>query len=392
MTIGLVGKPNAGKSTLFSAMCETQADIGQYPFTTIKPNVGVSYITADCPHTETGNECKPNFGKCDNGKRLVPVEVVDIPGLIRGASTGKGMGNEFLENIKDAIVILQVYDASGHTAEDGSIIEQGGEDPVNEINLVRSELAMWVTGRLKDDWERFSKRADLSGEPFEKALLKKVSSIGLNQSDLHTIFTMAKFPQKFEKWGDSDFDNFAEAVFTGLKAMIAVGNKADLLTEDQRTELMKRIPGTLLISAEYELTVSRAFSNGFIGSTDPPFEIKHDLNEKQKAGLEKISDLFASSSVKRTRDLLTHIVKEVLGRIVVYPVYDETHWTDKNGNVLPDAFIMKNGETALDLAYRIHTDIGENFIKAIDARTRRTVGRDHELHDGDVIKIVAKSN
>lgn len=389
--IGLVGKPNAGKSTLFSAICTTSAEIGAYPFTTIKANVGASFIQVMCPHVQFGKECNPNFGSCVDGKRLIPVEIIDIPGLIEGASEGKGMGNEFLENIKEAIAIIQVYDASGYSSMDGTLLEKSETDPEEEIMTVREELNSWITGKLSEGWDRFSKRADLAGEPFEKSMLKKVSSIGLGQEDLRVISTLAEFSDRLEDWEDVDFRKFAEVLFTGLKTIIPVGNKADLLSGSEIEKLLERIPDTYLISAEYELTLSKAFSNGYISSIDPPFEIIHELNEKQRAGIDRISEFFRIKHITRTRDLLTTIVLNVLNRIVVFPVYDETHWTDKEGNVLPDAFIMKNGSTALDLAYRIHTDIGDNFIKAIDARTKRTVGKTHELTNGDVIKIISKS-
>lgn len=389
--IGLVGKPNAGKSTLFSAICSTSAEIGAYPFTTIKPNVGASFIQVGCPHMELGKECNPNFGSCEEGTRLIPIEIIDIPGLIEGASSGKGMGNEFLENIKEAIAIIQVYDASGYSSMDGTILDRSETDPLDEIKTVREELINWVTGKLREGWDRFSKRADLSGEPFEKAMLKKVSSIGLDQNDLRAMSVLSSFKGRLEDWKDEDFLKFAEVLFTGLKTIVSVGNKADLLSEEQMETLLKRVPGTFLISAEYELTVSKALSNGFIRSINPPFEAVHELSGKQKSGLEKISEFFLSGHITRTRDLLTQIALEVLNRIVVFPVYDETHWTDKKGNVLPDAFIMRKGDTALDLAYRIHTDIGENFIKAIDARSKRTVGKSHELNSGDIIKIISKT-
>lgn len=389
--IGLVGKPNAGKSTLFSAICSTSAEIGAYPFTTIKPNVGASFIETECPHKLVGHECNPNFGACEDGKRLIPVEIIDIPGLIEGASSGKGMGNEFLENIKEAIAIIQVYDASGQSALDGTPMESGATDPLEEIRTVRQELLNWVTGKVSDGWDRFSKRADLSGEPFERSLLKKVSSIGLGQEDLRVIELHHKFKEKLEDWDSSDFDKFAEIMFTNLKTIVTVGNKADLLARDSIDALLEKIPGTFLISAAYELTVSKALANGYITSIEPPFEIIHELTEKQRAGLDRISEFFELNNITRTRDILTRIVLDVLDRIVVYPVYDETHWTDKDGNILPDAFIMKKGDTALDLAYRVHTDIGENFIKGIDAKTKRTVGKSHELNHGDVIRIVSKT-
>ena len=81
----------------------------------------------------------------------------------------------------------------------------------------------------------------------------------------------------------------------------------------------------------------------------------------------------------------------MLDLIVVYPVEDEHHLTDKEGRILPDAYFLPKGSTAQDLAYKVHTDIGDHFIRAIDARTQRVIGADHELKDGDVITIISNA-
>ena len=110
--------------------------------------------------------------------------------------------------------------------------------------------------------------------------------------------------------------------------------------------------------------------------------------EKQKQGLDYIKtnvlDKYGSTGVQKC---VEEAVK-MLDLIVVYPVEDETHLTDKEGRILPDAHFMKRGSTAKDLAYKVHTDIGDHFIRAIDAKTHRIIGADHELKDGDVIRIV----
>jgi hypothetical protein len=86
---------------------------------------------------------------------------------------------------------------------------------------------------------------------------------------------------------------------------------------------------------------------------------------------------------------LEYVVYELLRLLVVYPVEDEHKLTDKDGNVLPDAYLLEKGSTARDLAYKVHTELGEKFIRAINARTQRVVGQDYALQDGDVIKIIA---
>ena len=91
------------------------------------------------------------------------------------------------------------------------------------------------------------------------------------------------------------------------------------------------------------------------------------------------------------QDCLEKAVVEKLDLVAVYPVEDETHFTDGQGRVLPDAFLLPRGSTAIDLAYKVHSDIGDSFIRAIDCRSKRIIGKDHELQDGDIIKIVAGS-
>ena len=86
---------------------------------------------------------------------------------------------------------------------------------------------------------------------------------------------------------------------------------------------------------------------------------------------------------------MNRAVFDLLDYIAVFPVEDENKWTDKNGAVLPDAYLMKRGSTTRDLAYQVHSDIGDSFLFAIDARTKRRLGEKHELKDGDVIKIAS---
>ncbi len=389
VSVGLVGKPNVGKSTLFSALCSTAADIGDYPFTTIKPNVGVSYISVECPHTIIGEPCNPRAGMCLNGKRLIPVEIIDIPGLIRGASRGKGMGNEFLENIKESDAIILIYDASGSTDLDGNSVDVASTDPEEEISMVRGELVAWAENKIMDGWDRFSKRADLMGEPYDRTLLKKVSSAGLNLADVRKIISAHHLPDKFEKFSPDVIHKIAESFYTVVKKMVSVGNRADLLEEKDRRNLLLRMPETRLISAEYELAITKAISAGFLKTRDPPYNPVKAVTEKQKMAFRKLEAFFRSPSVTRLDSLLTDIIKKDMDMIVVYPVYDENHWTDKDGNILPDAYIVKKGTTALDLAYMVHTDLGKGFIRAIDGRTKRVIGQDHVLSDGDVIRIVS---
>ncbi|EQB71740.1 MAG: hypothetical protein AMDU4_FER2C00175G0001 [Ferroplasma sp. Type II] len=388
LKIGLIGKPNAGKSTLFSAITSIDVDIANYPFTTIKPNVGISFIKDKCPENEITAKCNPREGRCVEGIRYIPVEIIDVPGLIEGASEGKGMGNEFLDNVRDADIIINLFDASGMTDLEGNPSENK-HDPGEDVKFVYREIVNWMNGKISKDWQKFSRKEDNSPERLEVKMLQKAATFGLNEKDVIFIMTREKFPDKLIHWGNEDINRFSEAILKYAKPVFNIGNKSDLLTE----EALKEFSGeetSYLISAQYELLIEKAFNNGYISSDGNDFTFTAKSGEAQKTVLNEIILKYKSGSIMRFYDVLTAIIKS-LGYIVVYPVLDETRWEDKNGNVLPDAYLMKDGDTALDLAYKIHTDIGKNFIRAVNGRTKRIIGKDYKLLNNDVIKIISNS-
>ena len=133
MIVGLVGKPSAGKSTFFKAATLAEVEIANYPFTTIEKNEGVGFVKVDCADKEFNVQCNPRFGYCLDHKRFVPIQIIDVAGLVPGAHEGKGRGNQFLDDLRQADVLIHVVDISGSIDENGRPVDRGSYDPANDV-------------------------------------------------------------------------------------------------------------------------------------------------------------------------------------------------------------------------------------------------------------------
>lgn len=388
MKIGLVGKPNVGKSTFFKAATLKDVAIADYPFTTIEPNVGVAYVRAKCPHVDLGVQCKPNHGECRDGTRFVPVELVDVAGLVPGAHEGRGLGNKFLDDLRRADALLHVVDASGSADAEGRPVAPGTHDPLADVQFLEDEFTWWIDGILAKDWDRIFKRVQVSGEKLESLIQEKLTFLGLSE----------KLVAAAIREGGLDHHTLAASVRRLSKPILIAFNKADKVPRERIPELGARLGKTpwQATAADSEIALRAASKAGLIRYEPgaPGFEIVDaaKLNPKQRQALDYIRDhVLAPHGTTGVMPALERAVYELLKLIVVYPVEDETHYTDKKGNVLPDAHLVPQGVTAKDLAYRVHTQLGDNFIRAVDARTRRVIGADHALQNGDVVRIVANA-
>jgi len=394
--LGVVGKPNVGKSTFFAAATLAPAQIANYPFTTIEPNRGVAFIRKRCPHIELGRPCKPNNAPCQDGTRLIPVELLDAAGLVPKAHEGRGLGNKFLDDLRQASALIHVIDATGGTDFEGNAVPAGSHDPLDDVRFLEEELAHWIAGILARNWEKEARRADLEAVPPEKIVHSRITGLGLTEAQVHLALRETPLDPKMARWSSEDLLRLARTLQKRGKPMILAANKADLATPEA-LERLSKADGyrTVPTSAEYELALRRAASAGFI-AYEPgsgSFQI-HDasrLTAAQRKALDTMGAFLRERGTTGVQACLEEAVLRLLDLVVVYPVEDEHHWTDKSGNVLPDAFLVPRGSTAVDVAFKVHTDLGNHFIRAINARTKMVVGRDHPVQDGDVIKIVAKA-
>ncbi|MBI4116909.1 redox-regulated ATPase YchF [Candidatus Pacearchaeota archaeon] len=393
MLIGLVGKPSVGKSTFFKAATLAEVEIASYPFTTIKPNRGVGYVKIDCIDREFNTQCNPNHGFCIAHKRFVPVELMDVAGLVPGASEGKGLGNQFLDDLRQADVFVQIVDVSGTTNAEGK--ETENYDITKDIIFLEDELNKWYFGILMKAWKSFAKKVEQEGN-FPKAVEKQFSGLKVKEDDVKKILLKLNFQDKPSAWSEDKLMKFASALRSETKPMIIAANKIDMPNGNKNYETLKnKFPNMTIIpcSADSELALREAARNGIIDYIpgEKIFTIKKTLNEKQKDALEKIQKNILKKYEFGTgvQEILNKAVFELLGYLAIFPA-GATKLGDSKGNILPDCFLLPPNSTALDFAFFLHTDFGKNFIKAIDAKTKRALGKEYKLKNRDALEIVTR--
>ncbi|MEF8879569.1 MAG: redox-regulated ATPase YchF [Candidatus Thermoplasmatota archaeon] len=399
MQIGIVGKPNVGKSTFFNAATEAEAEIANYPFTTIDANRGVMYVRKQCPCQEFEVTCTPHNSKCINGTRYVPIEAIDVAGLVPNAYKGKGLGNKFLDELRQADALIHIVDGSGSTDAEGNPCSRGNYNPLNDVDFLEEEINYWLKGIIEKNLESITRKCELEGKKIDSMLADKLTGLGIREEHVCNAIKKTDLPpQKPSDWTEENLLELSDHIRKTSKPMLISFNKCDLIKEDPFDKI-KQIEkkGYIVVptSAESELALMNASKKNLIeyqpGSDDFKVLNKKGLSDKQQQALDYIKThvlkKFDSTGVQKCIEKAV----EMLDLIVVYPVEDETNLTDKKDRILPDAYLMPSGSTAQDLAYKVHTDIGEKFIRAIDAKTQRVIGSDHKLKDGDVIRIVSES-
>ena len=397
MLIGICGLANQGKSTLFKALTLMDVLIANYPFATIKPNHGVGFVKTDCVDTFFNTQCNPREGFCIDHKRFVPVDVLDVAGLVPGAHEGKGLGNQFLDDLRQADAIIQVIDISGSTNEKGEPIELGTYDPIKKIRFLEEEIDYWYSDIITKGWERFARQVQQEHADICRALGKQLSGLKVTEEMVEGVVKKLNLDKsRHHLWNENDLRNIAQALRKITKPMVIAANKMDLPTSYENYEKIKKeFPEHIIIpcSAESELALKEAAKHQLIkyipGTNDFEFIDNGKLNDKQKAALsfirENILQKYGSTGVQ---DTLNRAVFELLKYIAIFPG-GVNKLTDQYGRVLPDCFLMPPGSTALDFAFRLHTDFGKHFIKAIDVKRKMPVGKDHVLQTGDVVEIHA---
>ncbi len=403
MQIGIVGAPNKGKSRFFSALCAMDVAVADYPFTTIEPNRGVALLRVPCAHVGLGlPKCDARGGHCHGGMREVAVQVLDVAGLVPGAHDGRGMGNKFLDDLRNADGFIQVVDASGRTDLEGN---PASDFPLDEeIGFLGDEMEAWLEDVVRRNYPKFRNQG-LS------EVGEALSGLGYSERAIGEAAGKDGLPLVKILWSEEQIRKFARNLYADGKPRLVAANKADIPGTPERIGKMEKnkgrggnggpipagsggaapMPPIVPCSAAYEYALNKAALKGLVDYRPgaDAFDILGMPDEKQRGALEQMRRFVRQNGGTGVPQALGALVFGMLKMMVVYPVEDENRYSDRQGTVLPDALLVPEGTTAIGLAAKIHTDLATGFVGALDARTKMRVGRDHPLKDGDIVKIVA---
>jgi hypothetical protein len=397
--IGLIGKTNTGKTTFFNAATLSSSEISTYPFTTKKAETATAHAITLCVHSEFNVQDNPNNSKCEDGWRYIPIELIDLPGLIKDAWKGKGLGNQFLSIAAQSDALLHIVDVSGSVDSSGKVAEIGSGDPISDFADIEEELIMWYHKILEGNRDKVSKLLEGKSDKVD-VLTDLYRGIGVKKDHVKDALKATNLEDKnFNDFDSQDTKKFATFLRSISKPTLIVANKIDIKAGDKTFDRLRERYNDMIVvpaSADSELSLRRAEQKGLIkyspGSEE--FEIikPEDLSEKQKNALEFIKRGIMGEYMRTGVQFAINIaVFKLLKMNSVYPVTNEENLSDKKGRILPDLILMKDGSTVADLAKEIHTDLQKGLLYGKDLRYKLRLPVTYQLRDRDVISLVSAS-
>ena len=398
LTIGIIGKPSSGKSTFLNAACLTHAKVSEIPFTTIEPNIGVAYVKTKCVCKELSIKDNPKNSICINGMRFIPINLIDVAGLVPDAHKGKGLGNKFLNDLIKADVLLHIVDITGSLDKSGKLVSVGENDPYEDIVFLENEINLWFKDIIeREDWSKFTKSILTEKRKIVESLHDRLSGVKISKQQIIQSLKISNLiAQDPSKWSDLELLEFSKTLRRIAKPILIIANKIDKeISESNLIKLKEKYKDPIIPSSALAEHFLRKYHEGGIinyvpGSDD--FEIldKDKLNSNELEMLEKIKSkilkIYNSTGIQAA---LNYASFTMANQICIYPVSDINTFSDNKNNVLPDVFLVKKGTLLRDfIREKIHTELAENFMFGIDGKTKKRLGENYEIQDRDIIKIV----
>ncbi len=402
LILGIIGKPSSGKTTFLNAACLTHAKVSEIPFTTIEPNKGVTYVKSKCVCKELNVKDNPKNSICINGNRFIPINLIDVAGLVPDAHKGKGLGNKFLNDLIRADVLLHIVDITGSLDKSGKLVSMGENDPYEDILFLENEINLWFKEILeREDWTRFTKGILAEKRKLVEALYDRLSGVKIDKQEIMLSLKSSNLEKKNpSEWTDQEILDFAKALRRISKPILIIANKIDKeIGDDNFKKLKVKYNGPIIPCSALAEHFLRKYHEENIISYIPGsnnFEIldKGKLNSNELEMLEKIKEKILSKyDGTGIQKVLDYASFTIANQICVYPVSDINKFSDNKENVLPDAFLVKKGTLLRDFVRdKIHSELAENFMFGIDAKTKKRLGENYELSDKDIIKIVTSKS
>lgn len=399
LLLGLVGKPSSGKSTFLNASCLTEAEVSELPFTTIEPNKGVAYLRTQCVCEEFDIDDDPQNSLCIDGNRFIPIHLLDVAGLVPDAHKGKGLGNQFLNDLSRADVLIHIVDTTGSLNEAGQRIGEGKHDPYEDIIFLEREIDLWFKEiLLREDWKKFADSVKKEKKSFINALYNRLSGLKITHIQIKQALKRTGLEDRNPmEWSDEELTEFSKSLRKISKPIIIIANKIDKPISDKNfTRLKQKYTGKVIPCSALAEHLLRKYNEENVieyisGATDFKIIASSKLNSKEKETLDKINEkilnTYGGTGIQK---VFEYAIFDILNQIPVYPVSDPNKLTDNKGNVLPDVFLVEKGTSLKEFVRdKIHSELADNFLYGVDARTRKRLGEDYKLKFNDVIQIVA---
>ena len=310
-----------------------------FSFTTIDPQRAIGYLPIDCACARYGlsARCKPNYGSCVDGARGVPIELLDVAGLVPGAHQGKGLGNKFLDDLRHADALIHVVDVSGTTDAEGK--ETRGYDPTHDIVWLRAEIVSWIEGNLVERWGAIKRRHVATKATALDTLTAQLSGYGANASHVGRALAALGKATPLETWDPITVRALVSAFVDVKFPTVLALNKIDHPDADAHVARIARLhppANVVLTSSIAEVFLRRLKKQGFvryvegsdvvetredlIADGDPDGGGLKEADERLRTRIENLRDMvlfrFGGTGVGRA----LRRAAELLGVVPVFPV------------------------------------------------------------------------